>query len=387
MAERSNKAKSLFLSNMSHDIRTPMNAIVNMTSFALDSFSNPKKQREYLNIIQESSDHLLHLINDILDMSRIESGQAVIASEPFSLKGELKKLSDIIEPLCGEKKLTYLTDFSEVSTDAILGDQVKVSQILLNLLSNAVKFTPPKGAIRFTAHERPSMKPELAEFEFKVEDNGIGIAPDSIEKIFEPFIRVDDKRVSRIEGTGLGLSICRSYVKAMGGEIRCESEENNGSIFTVSLVFRKADKNPDGESNEEPEWSEKPFIGKRCLVCEDNGTNRTIAKTMLERIGFVVELAENGKEGRDKFLLSKAGYYDIIYMDIQMPYLDGYQATVAIRESRHWQAKAIPIVAMTANVFAEDIEKARISGMDAHLGKPIIALDLIEVTSKLLGKQ
>ena len=386
MAERANEAKSRFLSNMSHDIRTPMNAIVNMTEFSLDSMDQPKKQREYLLTIRESADHLLRIINDVLDMSRIESGQTVIESVPFSMQAELQRQADIIRPLCANKELTLITDFQAVHTPAVRGDQLKLGQILMNLLSNAVKFTPPKGAVRFTAAEVPSLREDMVDLRVTVEDTGIGIPQDYIQRIFEPFSRADDKRVSRIEGTGLGLSICHSYVTAMGGVIHCESEEGEGSVFTVELFFQKTDALPE-ETAVHSAPGGQPFLGKRCLVGEDNRLNQTIAATMLERLGFLVDMASDGRETVQRFLQSRPGLYDVVYMDIQMPVMDGYQATVAIRESEHPQARTIPILAMTANVFAEDVEKARIAGMDGHLGKPMTTLRLVEETERAMQKK
>ncbi|MDO5112665.1 MAG: ATP-binding protein, partial [Clostridia bacterium] len=383
MAERSNAAKSRFLSNMSHDIRTPMNAIVNMTNFAIDSMENPAKQWEYLQTIRESSDHLLKLINDVLDMSRIESGQAVIESEPFDIGTELNKLCDIVRPLCAAKQQTFLADFGGVHTTRVLGDQTKFSQIFMNLLSNAIKFTPERGAVRFIAIELPSLRADIVNIRLTVEDTGIGISQESLKHIFEPFSRAMDRRVNGIEGTGLGLSICKSYVAAMDGSIACESEEGSGTVFTVELFFHKA-RTALTVPVEAAVWGETPFLGKRCLLCEDNEVNRVIARTILEKLGFMVEIACDGREGENAFLQSAPGYFDIIYMDIQMPVMDGYQAADAIRESAHPQAGTIPIIAMTANVFAEDIEKARVAGMTGHIGKPIITLDLIGETYNAL---
>ena len=386
MAENANAAKSRFLSNMSHDIRTPMNAIVNMTEFALDSFNDPQKQREYLQTIKDSSAHLLGLINDILDVSRIESGQAVIENKPFDIKKELDNLSDIVRPLCADKGLSFITDFSALKTHGLMGDRVKLSQILMNLLSNAVKFTPKNGTVSFTASEIPSLRENTAAVRFVVKDDGIGIPENQISRIFEPFMRVDDKRTSGVEGTGLGLPICKSYIAAMGGTISCDSEQGQGSVFTVELFFQKSDVAV-GLHARRASYGETPFAGKTCLVCEDNSINQTIARTILEKLGFAVETASDGREGVEMFLKSDAEYYDVIYMDIQMPELDGYQATRAIRESGRPEAAEIPIIAMTANAFAQDIERARVAGMNGHVGKPIIISDLVEVTYKALNKR
>ena len=383
LAEDASRAKTRFLSNMSHDIRTPMNAIVNMADFAIEDMDKPERLREHLKTIRESSDHLLLLINDILDMSRIESGKAVIDAAPFDLLLELKRMKDIVSPLVAAKQQTFITDFSGVQTACVLGDRVKVSQILMNLLSNAVKFTPVKGAIRFTATETPPPREHYAGMRFTVEDNGMGVSPDFLPHIFSPFTREDVKRVSGIEGTGLGLSICQNYVSAMGGSIRCESVEGSGSTFTVELFFERTNA-PILTPADASAWDVTPFIGMRCLLCEDNATNQRIARTVLERLGFAVELAQNGNAGLVMFEISEPGYYDVIYMDIQMPVMDGYEAVAAIRACGHAQSDTIPIVAMSANVFIEDVEKAYIAGMDGHVGKPIATAALADETRKAL---
>lgn len=383
MAEQANSAKTRFLSNMSHDIRTPMNAIVNMTDFAIDSIGDPETQLEYLGNLKESSAHLLQLINDVLDMSRIESGRMVIASEPFDLRAELDRIADIVRPLSAQKGQRFTADFSRIKTSAVLGDQVKLSQIFMNLLSNATKFTPEGGDIRFTAEELPSLRENVVNIRFEVEDTGIGIAPNDMQSIFEPFSRVDNDSINRIEGTGLGLSICRSYVKAMCGTLRCDSREGKGSVFTVELFFQTAGKATEKHA-EVSASGNVPFAGRRCLVCEDNKLNRTIATKILQQLGFAVETAADGKEGADKFTESPPGYYDVIYMDVQMPVMDGYHATAAIRKSAHPEARTVPIIAMTANVFAEDVERARAAGMNGHLGKPILVQELTETTNAIL---
>lgn len=385
MAEKANTAKSRFLSNMSHDIRTPMNAIVNMTNFAKESVGDPEKQMKYLNSLAESSEHLLRLVNDVLDMSRIESGQIIIASYPIDLCSELARIVDIIRPLCASKNQTLLTDFDRITASSVLGDQVKLSQILVNLLSNAVKFTPEGGEISFIAEDLPSICASIADVRFTVRDTGIGMEQHDIDHIFEPFTRANNEKVNKIEGTGLGLSICRSYISAMGGTIHCNSKPGEGSTFFVELFFTRADSEIKPYTSGYASVSDaKPFAGKRCLICEDNRMNRMIAEKLLQSIGFDTETASDGRKGADMFLKSPSGYYDVIYMDIQMPVLDGYGACAEIRGSYHPEAETVPIIAMTANVFAEDIEKSRIAGMNGHIGKPITAKILMDVTEKVM---
>ncbi|MDO5574762.1 MAG: ATP-binding protein [bacterium] len=386
MAESANEAKTRFLSNMSHDIRTPMNAIVNMTGFAIESIQDQKKTIEYLKTISESSAHLLMLINDILDMSRIESGKAVLEHRPFHLKSELLRLRDIVQPLCDQKNQKFYAEWEGLSVDSVLGDRAKVAQIFMNLLSNAVKYTQEGGTIRFTASQIPSLQDKMVDIRFSVEDNGMGISEEFLEHMFEPFSREDENRISKIQGTGLGLSICHSYVVAMGGHIKCESEENKGSTFTVELFFEKAETMADTETAEEEKLQmDTRFTGKRCLLCEDNVINQMIAQTILERLGFAIDITADGKEGTEKFLHAPDGYYDVIYMDIQMPVMNGYEATRIIRESEHPQAASVPIIAMTANVFAEDIEKARVAGMNGHIAKPFDLKNMIMETKKVMG--
>lgn len=384
-AKDANAAKSMFLSNMSHDIRTPMNAIVNMAEFAKESIGSPKEQSGYLDTIIESSNHLLNLINDILDMSRIDSGKLIIASEPFNPESVIATQCDIIRTLCETKHITFIADFGSIRTHAVLGDELKLSQIVANLLSNALKFTPQGGAIRITVSELPAASDETTMLRIVVEDTGCGISADFLPYIFDAFSRADKKRVSRIEGSGLGLSICKSYVEAMGGTIQCESEKGEGSTFTVELCLAKTDKVRD-EDVAPPVHDSMTFVGLHCLVAEDIATNQKIAKMMLERLGFTVDIAEDGREAVYMFTGSKPNGYDVIYMDIQMPVMDGYKAAAAIRGSTHPRAKTVPIIAMTANVFNEDARKAREAGMNGHIGKPVQTNELVRITKKALAE-
>ena len=383
LAEESSQAKTRFLSNMSHDIRTPMNAIVNMADFAIEEMDKPEKLRDDLMIIRESSDHLLLLINDILEMSRIESGKTEMTVVPFDLRAELTRLKSVIKPLCEEKQQTLYMDIEDLETDVVKGDRVKVSRILMNLLSNAVKFTPEHGAVRFTARELPSMRDAYVYMRFTVEDTGIGMSARDVEHVFEPFFRADEKRVTSVPGTGLGLAICWSYVQAMGGQLQCRSEENEGSVFTVDLYFQRTDTIPESRRAFTAQ-DVKPFIGLRCLLCEDNPTNQRIAAAVLTRLGFRVDAAENGMEGLSMFMQSAPGHYDVVYMDIQMPIMDGYETAVAIRNCDREDARTLPIIAMTANVFMEDIEKAHIAGMNGHVGKPISTAAIADETERVL---
>jgi two-component system sensor histidine kinase/response regulator len=382
MADDANKAKTLFLSNMSHDIRTPMNAIVNMTDFALQSTDDPQQLTEYLNTIKASSAHLLRLINNVLDMSRIESGKTAVEIEPFVLTRQLEQIREIMEPLCANKRQQLDCSFA-VTHDELQGDTLKLKQILINLLNNASKFTPEGGTITFKATEERSLDASHISYRFTVRDTGVGISEADQEKIFVPFARLDNQPGRKTEGSGLGLSICRSFAEAMGGSIAMESTLGQGSVFTVILPFKWAAETVGQPLAEdaEPAAPQQRFDGIHALVCEDNAINRTIAEVMLKKLGFEVTMAEDGQEGCRIFEESSAGTFDVIFMDIQMPVMNGYEATAAIRASRHPQAETIPIIAMTANVFKEDIARALAAGMNAHIGKPLSMDAIIRTTA------
>ncbi len=385
IADSANRAKTRFLSDMSHDIRTPMNAIVNMTDFALGSMDDHEKQRDYLMTIKSSSAHLLQLVNDVLDMSRIESGRTVIENVSFDLDELMEKVKEMIYPLCLNKKQTYIQDLSGVQHKKLKGDSLKLMQILINLLNNASKFTLEGGTVNCSVSEHASLRLEVVPLEFVIRDNGIGIADEDKVSIFTPFSRSEDRYVQKTEGTGLGLSICKSYIEAMGGGITVESKLGKGSIFRVNLVFERDTERESGSSFSESAGEVKySFKGKRALLCEDNEINQKIAVMLLEKMDFMVDVTADGKEGFDKFLASKPGTYDIIYMDIQMPVMNGYESAAAIRASDHPQAQTIPIVAMTANVFIEDVEKSRAAGMNAHIGKPVSLNDLMKTTGQVI---
>ena len=316
-------------------------------------------------------------------MSRIESGQDAIAAEPFELQKMLDEICEMIRPLCMAKQQGFTVDFSNIQTNHLIGDRIKLSQVLINLLNNAMKFTPAGGLVHFAVLEMRSLRSETAAFRFVIEDSGMGIDPKQIPGLFEPFTRAENTKVRSIEGTGLGLSICKSYVTAMGGTIACDSTVDAGSVFTVELSFDKDSAQPSHTSTHIEETAAS-FKNMRALLCEDNEINQMIACRILEQLGFEVEIAGDGAEAVDTFISSAPGDYDVIYMDIQMPEMNGYEATVAIRASGHPQARSVPIIAMTANVYAEDVEKSRASGMNTHIGKPLVIKDLRYETNKAL---
>jgi len=383
LADSANHAKTRFLSNMSHDIRTPMNAIVNMTRFALRDEGDRAKVHGYLEIIQGSSEHLLQLINDVLDMSRIESGELVFSSEPFDIREVLETVCEMIAQLCAAKDQMLVRHIDRLEHPRILGDPLKLQQILINLLNNAVKFTPEYGHISFTVSELHALRDGTVNLRFEVADDGIGMDDATIERAFDPFARGGDSEVRAVEGSGLGLSITKSIIDAMGGRISVRSTPGEGSDFVVELFFPIDDATDDAAPAPSEPAVETRFDGRRALLAEDNPVNQTIARIILEDWGFAVDVASDGEQALAAFVAADSRY-DIVYMDIQMPVMDGYQTAEAIRASDAADAGSVPIVAMTANVFAEDVERARRAGMDGHVGKPIDPDELQRVTARLL---
>lgn len=510
-AEQANAAKSLFFSNMSHDIRTPMNAIVGMTKLAKNYISDQSRVEDCLHKIELSSLHLLNLINDVLDMSKIESGKMTLALEPFSLSELVESALAIVQPQCRAKNLRLNVETQDIRHEALLGDPLRLNQVMLNLTSNAVKFTPEGGEVTLSIREFPQRHPGYAAYRVCVRDTGMGIASEFLSHIFQPFERETSKSIRQIEGTGLGLAIAKNIVEALGGMISVESTLGKGTLFTVDLelplqldsgeeqdavqsftgqrvlvaddseadlslmalylselgftvdtavsgeaaleiVLKQAPydlimldwKLPgmDGEETAQKirdagkgsPWFvlvtafdaslvdtpttrqefnlilQKPIFknalskrlsllfsaqeqhdaeiqnvceGKRYLLVEDNEINREIATELLTLSGATVECAEDGEPAVAAFLDKAAGYYDAVFMDIQMPNMDGYEATRRIRASGHPGGRDIPIIAMSANVFAEDVRASLAAGMDAHLGKPIVMEDIYRVLREL----
>lgn len=512
-AEQANAAKSRFLSNMSHDIRTPMNAVVGMTKLAEVHIEDRAKVEDCLHKIDISSKHLLNLINDVLDMSKIESGKMTLAAEPFSLPELIEGDLTIVQPQCRVKGQTFTVETKNIRHERLEGDSLRLNQVFLNLTSNAVKFTPEHGAITFTITELPQRHRGYASFQFQVADTGIGIAPEFIPDLFTPFVRESIKTVNHTEGTGLGLPIAKNIVEAMGGQLLVDSVEGKGATFTVELEFKlppgaedelegaaalrglhallvgqsPADaellktyltdlgiKTDTAQSGVEAvgaaergipydliltEWRltdmdgveaarriraasgfarivlvtaydallpeetaelpadiilQKPIFksilcrnlaalfsakagesggavpqdllaGRRFLLVEDNELNREIAVQLFELSGAAVETAEDGSVGAEAFEASAPGHFDAIFMDIQMPVMDGYEATRRIRSSKHPQAQTVPIIAMSANVFAEDVRATQTAGMNAHTGKPIDMDEICRILKELLS--
>ena len=372
-AENANKAKTDFLSNMSHDIRTPMNAIIGMTSLIRHDAGNKDKVIEYADKIDISSQHLLGIINDVLDMSKIEAGKTVFKYTDFSILDFITELNTIFHSQIDEKNQTLTIIKENIRHEWVNGDQVHLMQIFSNLLSNAVKYTQEGGKIQFLVEECETKSSVYAKYRFLVSDNGMGMSADFKETIFDPFTRAEGSVTNKIQGTGLGMAITRNLVEAMGGTIDVESELGQGSCFEVIIDLRIAENRTVALAAEEEidEPDSNTLKGMRFLCAEDNELNAEILMELLKIEGAECTICENGKRVLEVFEQSAPGDYDMILMDVQMPVMNGYEATKAIRRSSHELAKTIPVIAMTANAFSEDIQNSLAAGMNAHVSKPV----------------
>ena len=357
-AEYASRAKTNFLNNMSHDIRTPMNAIVGFTALASSHLDERETVKDYLEKITVSSQHLLSLINDVLDMSRIESGKMTL-----------------------EESEVHLPDM--IHEDIVI-DRLRLNQIFLNLLSNAVKFTPGGGTISLRVVEKPAMTEDLTTFAFHIKDTGIGMSTDFASTIFDPFTREKTSTVSGIQGTGLGMAITKSIVDMMGGTITVSSEVGRGTEFVVTIPCRLSRATEKNAPEAAPAEEKLDFAGRRILLAEDNEMNRMIAEAILTEQGFALDVAPNGEQAVAMVSEAPAGTYDVILMDIQMPVMDGYEAARQIRALADPQKAKIPIVAVTANAFEEDRKLALSAGMNGHLAKPYDIPAMLETLGKLL---
>ena len=374
LAEKASLSKTRFLANMSHDIRTPMNAIVGLAELMQYHIENPKMLKTYLTKLRSSSQYLLDLINDILDLSKIENGSLELRPEPMNISEQIEQIITIIQSRINEKKQNLSVQCDYGNLDIVSGDAVRFRQILMNLFSNAVKYTPEGGCICFKLRELKRNDREKT-YEFIVEDDGIGMTPEFVKHIFDPFTRAEAE-VKGIQGTGLGMAITKSLIDAMGGTIRVNSTLGKGSQFCIEIPFEIC---TDGKNTElvkeiQTDTLEDRFVtldGMRFLCAEDNELNAEILISMIELEGAECTVYENGKILADAFEHVKAGEYDAILMDVQMPVMNGYEATKAIRNSKNSLGKEIPIIAMTANAFSEDVQRCLDCGMNAHIAKPI----------------
>ena len=372
-AENANKAKTDFLSNMSHDIRTPMNAIIGMTSLIRHDAGNKAKVIEYADKIDISSQHLLGIINNVLDMSKIEAGKTVFKYTDFSILDFITELNTIFHSQIDEKNQTLTIIKENIRHEWVNGDQVHLMQIFSNLVSNAVKYTQEGGKIQFLVEECETKSSVYAKYRFLVSDNGMGMSADFKDTIFDAFTRAESSLTNKIQGTGLGMAITKNLVEAMGGTIDVDSELGQGSCFEVLMDLKIAeDRTVALAAQEETDEQDGNILqGMRFLCAEDNELNAEILTELLKIEGAECTICENGEEILKAFEQSAPGDYDMILMDVQMPVMNGYEATKAIRRSSHKLAKTIPIIAMTANAFSEDIQHSLAAGMNAHVSKPV----------------
>ena len=376
-----NRAKRDFLFNMSHDIRTPMNAIIGYTTLAETNLTQPVKVADYLRKISTASQHLLSLINDVLDMSRIESGRVVLEQKPVHLPTLVQDVQDIIQSNVTAKGLSFAVDLAGLRDEDVVADPLRLQRILLNILSNAVKFTPSGGSITLRVVEKSGAPVRYGDYEFYVRDTGIGMSAEYQKHIFEQFSREETSTVSKTEGTGLGMPITKRLVEMMDGSIDLLSVQGQGTEFTVHLRLPLC-----GAPKLETPVADPEFAGMRLLVVEDNELNMEITTTVLEEAGFVVDQAVNGQAALEKIATAAPGQYALVLMDIQMPVMDGYEATRRIRALPDPEKAQIPIVAMTANAFAEDRENALAAGMNEHIAKPFDIHTLLWKLAEILKK-
>lgn len=395
-ARHADDAKSAFLSNMSHDIRTPMNAIIGFANIASAHIDDPEKVRDSLQKIMASSNHLLQLINNVLDMSRIESGRMVLEESWINLRELIEEVTDLMKPEIMAHRHEYTFQVADTVPEYVLCDKLRMTQLLLNLLSNAVKYTPRQGRVKLEVSEGAGAPTGYTTLAFVVSDTGIGISREFQKKLFEPFERENNTTVSKVMGSGLGMPICKGIVDSMGGSMTVDSMQGRGTVITVHLAMRckECDKQEETASvtallrdntenaisipaktavftHKRTRGARKKSGPRRLLVVEDNELNREIAKELLEDDGYLVETAEDGETSVVMIARSDKEYYDAILMDIQMPGIDGYEAARSIRRLYDKEHAEIPIIAMTANAFDEDMEKARSAGMDGYIAKPV----------------
>ena len=388
-AESANRSKSAFLANMSHDIRTPMNAIVGLSELMEHNINNPAKLEEYLAKLRTTSQHLLGLLNDILDLSKIESGSITMRQDPLNLKEQLEQIAAVIRPQAQEHQHDLTIHAENVRHIRFFGDGTRLRQILLNFLSNAVKYTPDGGKIDFLIEEMAGADREQSAYRFTVQDNGIGMTEEYQNHLFEPFTRSEESQRKEIQGTGLGMAITKDFIDGMGGTLTVKSALGKGSTFVFTLPVHlngedEVDTSVQIETARDEEESNQPILrGMKLLCAEDNELNQEILRALLDMEGAECEICDDGQQLVDAFTKAPAGKYDVILTDVQMPVMDGYEAARALRESGAPQATSIPIIAMTANVFAEDIQKCLDAGMNAHIAKPIEIKTLEQIIRKV----
>ena len=389
-AQAANKSKTSFLFNMSHDIRTPMNAIIGFANLAQNAKCSTEQMHSYLSKILVASQHLLSLINDILEMSRIESGKITLEPAPTSWNEMLQELQTIMQEQIESKKQSFTISIAPLTHDHVMIDKLRMEQVLVNLVSNASKYTPERGSIRVELAQYPAAKPNQALYKISVIDNGMGMSEDFVKKIFSPFERANNSTVSKIQGTGLGMSITKSIVDLANGTIDVKSKLGEGTEIIVAVTLclctdaETAARNAKQLDKQQAQAEQPDFKGKRLLVVEDNKLNREITVTILEQTGIITEQAEDGSVAVKMVQEAAPGYYDLILMDIQMPIMDGYEATKQIRALPDKRLAQLPIIAVSANAFEEDKKASLAAGMDGHIAKPINVPDLFALMQKLI---
>ena len=380
-AEASSRAKSTFLSNMSHDIRTPMNAIIGYTNLAKKVKNMPPEAADYLQKIEGSSQHLLALINDVLDMSRIENGKMELQPERTNLAETMDEVRDLFSTQMITKSIRYTVTAEGVTDKTVLCDGPRLNRVLLNLISNAYKFTPEGGSVTVALTQTGATE-TTGSYRLSVRDTGMGMSPEFAATVFEAYSR--EKTASGIQGTGLGMAITKSIVDLMGGTIEVQSEQGKGTEFIIRIDFPLSEEAPEEEAAQADAASELDFVGMKLLLVDDNEINREIATLILEEAGFTLDTAVDGRDAVEKVAASAPGDYQAVLMDVQMPVMNGYEATQAIRKLENAELAGIPIIAMTANAFAEDVQAAKDAGMDGHIAKPIDVPKMLGVLSKIL---
>ena len=381
-AEAANEAKTEFLQRMSHDIRTPINGICGLVNMAEYYADDMEKQTEYRTKVKEASHLLLELVNDILDMSKLESGEIILEEIPFNLSSISREVFVVIEQMAAEQNIRIVWEKKEITHRDFIGSPGYVKRVMMNILSNAVKYNRENGHIYISCMEIPSEQPEMATMEFVCRDTGIGMTEEFQKCVFEPFAQEHTGSRTKFAGTGLGMAIAKNLVEKMGGTITFESEKGVGTTFVIRVPF-KIDMDAD-KREEQKDVSEKSIKGLYILLAEDNELNMEIAEFMLQNEGAVVTKAWNGQEAVELFEKSRPGEFDVILMDIMMPVMNGYEAAKMIRSLDREDAKEVPIIAMTANAFTEDRIRAKEAGMDDHIAKPVDAKLLIKVIHELL---
>ena len=367
-ADFASKAKTDFLSTMSHDIRTPMNAIIGLTTIAEKNVEDSKSVSDNLHKIKLASSHLLTLINDILDISKVEHGNISLSPVNFSINDIAENLENMALPMIRQKNIDFKFQKNNITQEYLYADQLRINQVFINILSNAIKYTPDNKQVYIDLHEEPGEKTGYVKLVYVVADKGIGMSPDFMKIMYEPFIRQTDSRINTIQGTGLGLAITKKMVDMMGGTIECESKEGEGTTFTVTLELKISENEKNSAAQKE---TDSDLNGMKILVVEDMDVNWEVISTLLEMYGIKCARAENGKVAVDKLRNIKNGDFDVVFMDIQMPVMNGLDATREIRKLENTYAAGLPIIAMTADAFSENVAQCIEAGMNGHIAKPI----------------